>query len=71
LFAEIDLPETRNAILVSMLDRVAKRKDWKATIQRIGLGISVTIGLNVVRCAEAEQGIRAWLAHRSLSSGMS
>jgi hypothetical protein len=70
LFAEIDLPETRNAILTSMLDRVARRKDWKATIQRIGLGISVTFGLNVVRCAEAEQGIRAWLAYRSSSAGM-
>ena len=70
LFAEIDLPETRNAILTSMLDRVARRKDWKATTGRIGVGLSATFGLNVVRCAEAEQGITAWLAHHSSSAGM-
>ena len=64
LFLEIDYPDTRDTFLAALLDRIGKRKDWRRVVRAIGRGLRLTFGLNVVRCAEAEEIVAAWLRHR-------
>jgi hypothetical protein len=61
LFAEIALPETRNALLVATLFRIASRRDWNSVIEGINRSLPLVFGLNVVHCMEAQAVIAAWL----------
>jgi tetratricopeptide (TPR) repeat protein len=65
VYLDCQIPELRNAITISVIERLWSRTNGKQAVEALIRMIPVRFGLNVVGAQEAQETIAAWLTTQS------